>query len=70
VDCPDDQGFTPLHVAARAGQIEALRALLLAGADADVPLSRRPASSPLLPLPDGAQQELVSDHLLAVSKPA
>lgn len=55
-----------MHVAARAGQVGALRALLLAGADADLPLSRRPASSPLLPLPEGAQQESVSDHVLSV----
>ena len=69
IDPRDDQGFTPLHVASRAGQIEALRALLLAGADVDLPLARRPASSPLLPLPDSTQQESVSDHLLAVRTP-
>jgi ankyrin repeat protein len=66
VDRRDDSGYTPLHMAARAGQVDTLRSLLLAGADADIALSARPASSPLMPLPEGAQQESVSEHLLAV----
>ena len=51
VDSRDDSGYTPLHMAARAGMIHTLTALLRAGADADFPLSARPASSPLMPLP-------------------
>lgn len=66
MDRRDDSGYTPLHMAARAGQVDTLRSLLLAGADADIALSARPASSPLMPLPEGAQQESVSEHLLAV----